>query len=110
VEQRKDNFMIARAAILAAFGLMVAPLAAQAGEATVVLEVHHAYCQLCPSIVKKTLERVDGVTVVTVGHADANGDMLATIKYDDAQGTPEAMIKAATDQGYPAEVAKGTNG
>jgi mercuric ion binding protein len=102
--------MIARAGILAAFGLMVAPLAAQAGEATVVLDVHHAYCQLCPSIVKKTLEHVNGVTNVTVGEADANGNMLATIKYDDGQGSAEAMIKATTDHGYPAEVAKGGNG
>jgi mercuric ion binding protein len=110
VEQERTIFMIARAGILAAFGLTVAPLAAQAGEATVVLDVHHAYCQLCPSIVKRTLDHVKGVTSVTVGQADANGDMSATIKYDDAQSSPEAVIKAATDQGYPAEVAKGGNG
>jgi mercuric ion binding protein len=104
--KERTIFMIARAAILAAFGLMVAPLAAQAGEATVVLDLHHAYCQLCPSIVKRTLDHVKGVTNVMVGQADANGDMSATIKYDDAQSSPEAMIKAATDQGYPAEVVR----
>ena len=97
-------------AIFAGLGLMLSPLAAQASETTVVLDVHHAYCQLCPSIVKKTLEQVKGVTAVTVGQADAKGDMLATIKYDDSQSSPETMIKATTDHGYPAEVAQGTNG
>jgi mercuric ion binding protein len=96
--------------MFAALGMLLAPLAAQAGEATVILNVHHAYCQLCPSIVKKTLEQVKGVTTVTVAQADANGDMLTTIKYDDAQGSPEAMIKATADRGYPAEVSKGANG
>ena len=102
--------MIARPGILAAFGLMLAPLPAQAAEATVVLDVHHAYCNLCPTIVKKTLEQVKGVTDVTVGRADANGDMSATIKFDDAQGSAESMIKATTDRGYPAEVSKRTSG
>jgi periplasmic mercuric ion binding protein len=106
-KQRKDNLMIARAGIIAALGLMLAPLTAQAGEATVVLDVHHAYCNLCPSIVKKTLEQVKGVTTVTIGQADANGNMLATIKFDDDQGSPAEMIKATTDRGYPAEVTKG---
>jgi len=102
--------MTVRAALFAASGLLLAPLAAQAGEATVVLDVHHAYCQLCPLIVKNTLEHVKGVTNVTIGQADANGNMTATIKYDDAQGSPAAMVKAATDQGYPSEVGKGANG
>jgi mercuric ion binding protein len=102
--------MNTRAGLLAAFGIVVAPLAAHAGEATVVLDIHHAYCQLCPSIVKKTLEHVNGVTSVAVGQADANGNMLATVKYDDAQGSPATMIKAAADQGYPAEVSGGPRG
>jgi mercuric ion binding protein len=91
--------MIVRTGMFAALGLLLAPAGAQAAEATVVLNVHHAYCALCPSIVKKTLEGVNGVTSVAVGDADAKGDMLATIKYDDALGSPTAMIKAATDRG-----------
>src|SRR5262245_14401741 len=102
--------MIVRPGIFAALGLLLAPAGAEAADATLVLNVHHAYCQLCPSIVKKTLEGVAGVTNVAVGEADAKGDMLATIKYDDAKGSPEAMIKAATDRGYPAEVSKRTSG
>ena len=97
-------------AMFAALAMLLTPLAAHAGEATTVLDVHHAYCALCASIVKKTLEHVKGVTNVTVGQADANGDMLATIKFDDAQASPASMIKATTGQGYPAEIAKRTNG
>ncbi len=102
--------MKARIGMVAALGLLLAPLAAQAGEATVVLNVHHAYCAACPSIVKKTLEQVKGVTNVTVAQADANGDMSTTIKYDDAQASPATMIEATTNRGYPADVAKGGNG
>jgi mercuric ion binding protein len=102
--------MDTRAGLLAALGMLVAPLAAHAGEATVVLNVHHAYCQLCPSIVKGTLEHVNGVMSVAVGQADADGNMLATVKYDDARGSPAAMTKAATDQGYPAEVSSRPSG
>ena len=36
--------MIVRAGIFFAFGLMLAPMTAQAGEVTVVLSVHHADC------------------------------------------------------------------
>jgi mercuric ion binding protein len=102
--------MNTRAGLLAAFGILVAPLAVHAGEATVVLDIHHAYCQLCPTIVKKTLEHVDGVMSVAVGQADAEGNMLATVRYDDARGSPAAVIKAATDKGYPAEVSGGPSG
>ena len=94
------------AIVVAALGMLLAPFAAHAGEVTTVLDVHHAYCALCPSIVKKTLEHVKGVTNVTVGQADAKGDMLATVKFDDAQTSPAAMIKATTGQGYPAEISK----
>jgi mercuric ion binding protein len=102
--------MIVRAGMFAALGLLLAPVGAEAADATVVLNVHHASCAACPSIVKKTLQGVDGVMDVTVGKADDKGDMLATIKYDDARASPEAMIKATTDHGYPAEVSKGASG
>src|ERR1700739_1531768 len=102
--------MIARFRMLAMSGFLLATPAAEASEPTVVLNVHHASCALCPSIVKQTLEHVQGVTKVSVGQAGANGDMLTAVEYDGAQGAPAAMIKAATDQGYPAEIAKGPNG
>jgi hypothetical protein len=96
--------------ILAALGLLVAPAIAQAGEATVVLTVHHAGCVLCGPIVRSTLAHVKGVSGVTVSQADAMADVTATVNYDAAVTSPNAMIKATTNHGYPAEVAKATKG
>lgn len=92
--------------IVAALGMLLAPFAAQAGQATVVLDVHHAGCVLCGPIVKSTLAHIRGVTSVSVSQADGNADVMATITYDNAQTSPAAMIKATTGQGYPAEVSK----
>lgn len=102
--------MIVRAGIFFAFGLMLAPMTAQAGEVTVVLSVHHADCVLCGPIVKNTLARVKGVNTVSVSQADAMADVTATVTYDDAQTSPAAMIKATTDHGYPSEVSTSTSG
>lgn len=90
--------------LFSALTVLLAPLAAQAGQATVVLEVHHAGCVLCGPIVKSTLAHVKGVTGVSVSQADGNADVMATVTYDDAQTSPSAMIKATTDHGYPGEV------
>ncbi|MFT5555328.1 MAG: mercuric ion binding protein [Bradyrhizobium sp.] len=96
--------------LLAALGLFAAPMAAWAGQATVVLNVHHAGCVLCGPIVKSTIAHVKGVSGVTVSQADAMADVTATVTYDAAVTSPGAMIKATTDHGYPAEVAKSTKG
>ena len=101
--------MRTRIGIFAALGMTLAPVAAQAGQATVELDVHHAGCVLCGPIVKSTLAHVKGVTSVSVSQADGNADVVATINYDNAQTSPAAMIKATTSQGYPAEVSKRTN-
>ena len=96
--------------IVVALGLFAAPLAARAGEATVVLTVHHAGCVLCGPIVESTLVHVKGVTGVKVSQADGMADVNATVHYDAAVTSPSAMIKATTNQGYPAEVAKAAKG
>ncbi|MDD2875600.1 MAG: mercury transporter [Acidiphilium sp.] len=98
--------MKTRIGIFAALGMLLAPIAAQAGQATVVLDVHHAGCVLCGPIVKSTLTHVKGVTSVSVSQADGNADVTATVTYDNAQTSPAAMIKATTGQGYPAEISK----
>jgi mercuric ion binding protein len=90
------------------FGLLAAPMAAQAGQATVVLDVHHAGCVLCGPIIKSALEQVKGVSAVKVSQANGNADVFATVTYDNALATPAALIKATTVHGYPAELAKKT--
>jgi copper chaperone CopZ len=91
-------------------GLLLAPIAAQAAEAKIVLDVHHAGCVLCGPIVKSTLEHVNGVSSVTVSQPDEMADVTAVVTYNDGQTSPEALIKATTDQGYPADISKKTSG
>ncbi len=90
--------------------LLFAPIAAQAAEARVVLDVHHAGCVLCGPIVKSTLEQLKGVSSVSVSQPNGNADVTAVVTYNDEATSPKAMIKATTDHGYPADVSKKTNG
>ena len=110
LKQRKGKVMKTRVGIFSALAMLLAPLAAQAGQAKVILDVHHAGCVLCGPIVKSTLANVRGVTGVSVSQADGDADVMATVTYDDAQTSPPAMIKATTDRGYPAEISKRTSG
>ena len=91
-------------AILTLVGLMSAGVA-QAAERTAKLNVHHAYCELCPSIVTKALQQVSGVKAVEVTKPDAAGDMAATVTFDDAVTAVSQLVAAATNAGYPTEPA-----
>ena len=91
-------------------GLLFAPIAAQAAEARVVLNVHHAGCVLCGPIVKSTLEQVKGVSRVSVSQPNGDADVTAVVTYNDVQTSPKAMIKATADHGYPADISKKTDG
>lgn len=90
-------------------GLLVAPIAAQAADATAVLDVHHAGCVLCGPIVKSTLEHAKGVKSVQVSQPNGAADVTATVTYDNAKTNPAALIKVVTQHGYPAQLAKKTN-
>lgn len=98
--------MMSKAAVVLALGLLLSPLAAQAADQTVVLDVHHAGCVLCGPIVKSTLEHVPGVKAVQVSQPNGEADVTATVTFDSAQATPAALVKATTDHGYPADLAK----
>jgi len=76
---------------------------AQAAQTTTVLNVHHAYCELCPSIVNKALKGVSGVKAVEVTKPNKAGDMLATVTFDDAVASVPALVTATTNAGYPSE-------
>lgn len=95
--------MIRQVAAALILGLLVAPIAAQAEEAVVMLNVHNARCELCPLIVKTALSRVKGVELVEVGKPNSAGDMNANVVFDNAVTTPAALVKATTDHGYPAQ-------
>ena len=91
------------AAALLAF--VLSPVLAQAADKTVVLSVTNANCELCASIVKKSLARVTGVKTVEVKQADQMADPIATVTFDDAATNVSALIAATTNAGYPSHLA-----
>lgn len=67
---------------------------------TVTLAVQNMICTLCPVTVKKSLEKVPGVSAVKVDF----DKKTATITYDSDKAQPEALTKATTNAGYPSTV------
>jgi periplasmic mercuric ion binding protein len=71
--------------------------AALAGEKTVTLAVKNMYCADCPFIVKKSLERVPGVSKAVVSFKDRT----AVVTFDDTKTDINALTNATTKAGYP---------
>jgi mercuric ion binding protein len=80
-----------------AIGLLAASSAAFAAQQTVTLAVENMYCEACPYMVKKTLERVAGVAKVTVSFKDKT----AVVIYDDEKTDVKALTNATAGAGYP---------
>ncbi len=76
--------------------------AAAAAERTVTLKVDGMYCDLCGPTVRKSLERVQGVTKARVEQEKG----IAVVTFDDAKTDINALTKATTDAGYPSRVAE----
>ena len=64
---------------------------------TVTLEVKNMSCAVCPITVKKALEKVPGVTSVTVDFDKKS----ATVTFDPDKVSPATLAKATSDAGYP---------
>ncbi len=69
---------------------------------TVTLTVNNMTCELCPVTVKKALEKVPGVSTVSMDF----DKKTATVVFDPGKGKPEMMIKATTEAGYPSVIGK----
>ncbi len=69
---------------------------------TVTLAVQNMTCELCPITVKKSLEKVPGVSAVKVDF----DRKTAIVTYDADKAQPEALTKATTNAGYPSTVQK----
>ena len=83
--------------------LASAPLAVLATTPkTVTLAVQNLTCELCPITVKKSLEKVPGVSEVKVDF----GKKTATVTYDADKAQLGALTAATTDAGYPSTVQK----
>jgi periplasmic mercuric ion binding protein len=77
--------------------LLVSSGAAMAEQRTVTLAVENMYCEACPYMVKKTIEKVSGVSKVTVSFKEKT----AIVVFDDARTKVEDLTKATTGAGYP---------
>lgn len=67
---------------------------------TVTLDVKNMTCEVCPITVKKSLEKVSGVSSVKVDF----GKKTTTVTYDPDKTKPEALTRATTNAGYPSTV------
>ena len=89
--------------LLAAVFVTLMPLAALAAPPqTAVLDVQNMTCGLCPVTVKKSLEKVAGVSQAQVDFAKKT----ATVTFDADKTTAAALVKATTDAGFPSAVRK----
>ena len=76
----------------------VLPLAALAATPkTAVLDVQNMTCSMCPITVKKTLQKVPGVTDARIDF----DNKTATVTFDADKLDSAALVKATTDAGYP---------
>lgn len=81
-----------------ALGLLIASSgAAIAEQRTVTLAVDNMYCEACPYMVKKTIEKVSGVSKVTVSFREKT----AVVDFDDARAKVKDLTDAATNAGFP---------
>jgi periplasmic mercuric ion binding protein len=69
---------------------------------TAVLDVQNMTCGLCPITVKKSLQKVGGVSEVAVDFAKKT----ATVKFDADITNASALMEATAKAGYPSTVRK----
>jgi mercuric ion binding protein len=92
-----------RKSIASLLAVVVAPLAALAATSqTTVLDVQNMTCELCPVTVKKSLEKVRGVSHARIDFATKT----ATVTFDADKTNAAALVKATTEAGYPSTVHK----
>jgi mercuric ion binding protein len=88
---------------LAAAVALVISVAVLAGEQqTAILDIQNMTCSVCPITVKKSLQKVTGVT-------DAKIDFdrkTATVRFDTGKADVAALVKATTDAGFPSTARK----
>jgi len=71
-----------------------------AAEKIVTLDVKNMTCAMCPITVKKSLEKVDGVSAVKISY----DDKTALVTFDDATTNNKVLTEATTNAGYPSSV------
>lgn len=74
----------------------------QAGLEVATLKVSNMYCAACPTIVRKSLEDVDGVVKADVSYRTKQ----AIVTYDSTKSTATMLAVAVSELGYPTIVIK----
>ncbi|MEJ7685969.1 MAG: cation transporter [Variovorax sp.] len=88
---------------LSALFVALMPLAAFAATPqTTVLDVKNMTCGLCPVTVKKSLEKVSGVSQARVDFERKT----VTVTFDADTTSTVALVKATTEAGFPSGVRK----
>ncbi len=88
---------------LAAVLVALMPLPALAAPPqTAVLDVQNMTCGLCPVTVKKSLEKVSGVSLAQIDFETKT----ATVTFDPDKATSASLVKATTDAGFPSVIRK----
>lgn len=83
--------------------LLAMPVAAlSATPQAVTLDVQNMSCATCPIVVKKSLERVTGVTAVKVDFDKKS----AVVTYDPDKASPEALTRATQNAGFASTLRK----
>lgn len=83
--------------------LVALPLAVLAAPLkTVTLDVQNMTCPVCPITVKKSLEKVSGVSDVQIDF----DQKTAIVTYNPDKAQPEVLTKATANAGYPSSVQK----
>ena len=89
-----------RSLLILTLATVVSVTALAASSTMAVLDVKNMTCGLCPVTVKKSLERVPGVTEVQIDFTKKT----ATVAFDASKTNAASLVKAATDAGFPATV------
>lgn len=88
---------------IASILIALSPFAAWAATPqTATLDVQNMTCELCPVTVKKSLEKVPGVSQARIDFAKKT----ATVTFDADKTGASALVKATTDAGYPSTARK----
>lgn len=89
--------------LIALLALPLSPAAAaDAAPQVVTLAVENMTCRACPITVRKSLQKVPGVTDVRVDF----DRRTATVTFDPQRTSVEALQRATTHAGYPSTVAR----
>jgi mercuric ion binding protein len=69
---------------------------------TVQLAIEHMTCAMCPITVKVSLNKVPGVSQVSISFETK----IAEVTFDNSQTSVENLTKATTNAGYPSSLIK----